>query len=148
MAKSPPLDLAEFRLHFPQFSDVDMFPDAVVEWVWSQSGGYLSKGPFLRGAAFCQAWELMTAHLLTLWDQQRAAAAGGGSVGGVVTGATVDKVAVSLAAPPTRTGLQFWLAQTGPGMALWALLRANFGPGLYVGGLPERAAIRKVGGIF
>ncbi|MNJ79317.1 hypothetical protein D3C77_772930 [compost metagenome] len=42
----------------------------------------------------------------------------------------------------------YWLGMTPYGMQLMALLKVCTGGGLYVGGLPERAAFRSVGGIF
>jgi hypothetical protein len=73
---------------------------------------------------------------------------GGGGVTGVVTGATIDKVSVQLAAPTTKSGWQYWLASTPYGMQLWAFLSIKSAGGLYIGGRPERRAFRKVGGNF
>ena len=60
----------------------------------------------------------------------------------------IDKVTVTNMPPPVKNGWQFWLATTPYGMQLWALLKRMAGAGLYIGGLPERRAFRKVFGTF
>jgi hypothetical protein len=71
-----------------------------------------------------------------------------GNAPGVMTGATEGTVSVSLQAPPAKDAFSWWLATTPYGAQLRALLLARSAGGFYVGGLPERAAFRKVGGIF
>lgn len=85
----------------------------------------------------------MTAHLTQLSTMAAA-----GQATGVGQSATVGAVSVSMVPPPIKSGFQYWLASTPYGMQLWALLNVKGAGGLYVGGLPEKTAFRKVGGIF
>jgi hypothetical protein len=67
----------------------------------------------------------------------------------IVTSSTVDKVSVSLLAPPVKDFFQYWLATSPYGKQLLALLRVKAAGGWYVSkGLTERRAFRKVGGTF
>jgi hypothetical protein len=66
-----------------------------------------------------------------------------------VSGASVDKVSVTLTPPPVKSQWQWWMSLTPRGAQLLALLKSKAAGGLYVGGLPaERAAFRKAGGVF
>lgn len=133
------MDLATFRLLFPEFADANAFPDAYLDAQWAASVAFLGESFEVTGLNY------LTAHLMKL--NVMASVAGGGTVG-VVTGASVDKVSVTLAAPPFKSGWQFWLAQTPYGGLLWALLSLRSAGGAYIGGRPERRAFRKVGGNF
>lgn len=87
---------------------------------------------------------LLTAHIA---KQQALIAAGQTAV--VVTGSTIDKVSVSLLAPPVKNMFQYWLATTPYGQQVLALARAQFAGGFYAAkGLPERRGFRKVYGTF
>ena len=91
------------------------------------------------------AWFLMVAHLL----QIQAAAANGGGGSGPVASATVGGVSVSFQAPPYgSSAYKFWLFTTPFGAQLAALIARCSAGGVYVGGAPERAAFRQVGGGF
>lgn len=147
------LDIPAFRLAFPAFADVTVYPDARLDVVWGLAVGYLgdADGVLLRGAAKQSALMFLTAHLLYLSSLTQPGGSGGstgGASGGVLTGATVDKVAVQFAPPPFKTGWEWWLAQSPYGAELWALLKVKSAGGFYVGGLPERDAFRRVGGGF
>lgn len=131
-------DLASFRTLYPQF---DAVADATVLAVSEQALCFISDTGCECDDA---AWSLMVAHLLQL---QAAAANGGGS--GPVASATVGGVAVSFQAPPYgSSAYKFWLFSTPYGAQLIALLARCSAGGGYVGGAPERAAFRKVGGGF
>lgn len=134
----PVFDLEAFRLTFPQFAAVS---DEVVIAASVSGLCFVS----LDGCDCDQAmWQLIVSHLLQL---QANAATGTG--GGPVVSATIDKVSVSFAAPPAGTSaFKFWLYGTPYGAQLLALLARCSAGGVYVGGLPERAAFRSVGGIF
>lgn len=142
------LDIATFRLLFPEFANPGPFPDAYIQAQWDMAVSYIGDrdGWALSGAPLRNALNLLTAHLMKL--NLMLTAGGGAGVVGVVTGASIDKVSVSLAAPTTRGGWQYWLSTTPYGMQLWALLSMKAGGGLYIGGRPERRAFRKVGGNF
>ncbi|GAB3484394.1 DUF4054 domain-containing protein [Azotobacter salinestris] len=133
------MDLAAFRQRFPQFASV---PDETVTATAADAECYLSG----QGCSCAELQiELMTAHLLAL---RQAAQAGTGGVTGAVTSATVGKVTVSTTPPPVRSSWDWWLSSTPYGAELLALLRSCAVGGLYVGGRPERAAFRSVGGRF
>lgn len=145
------LDLPTFRLVFPAFADPTLFPDAYVQAQWGAAGGYISPWDncFVAGPQLNRALSLLTAHLLQVNVMLTAAGASGTTpVLGVMTAASIDKVSVTNMPPPIRNGWQYWLSSTPYGLELWAFLRMLAGPGFYVGGLPERAAFRKVGGVF
>lgn len=139
------LDITAFRQAFPAFADVILYPDATISLRWGEATVYLGDydGCLLSGVGLQSALNYMTAHILASF-----VLIGRGQTPGIVTQSTVDKVSVSLAPPPTRSGWQWWLATTPYGMALWALLTAKSAGGAYVGGRPERAAFRKVLGNF
>lgn len=139
------LDLATFRLLFPQFEDTAAFPDVKVSANFDMATAYVSADEYgdMPVPARTQALNLMTAHLLAL-----GVIITQGNQGGVVVGATIDSVSVTLAPPPMRDQWRYWLNTTPYGAQLIGLLEAQAVGGFYVGGLPERAAFRKVGGYF
>ena len=143
------LDIPTFRLLFPAFADATKFPDAYLDAQWTAATGYISPWDswLVSGNSLQQGLNLLTAHLLQL----NVLIAGGGTTPtvGVLQSATIDKVTVTMVAPPTGTsGWGYWLATTPYGLQLWAMLKRLVGPGFYIGGRPERAAFRKVGGVF
>lgn len=142
------LDIPTFRLLFPEFADPAVFTDAYITAQWEAAVAHMGDkdGWALSGPSLKTALNYLTAHLMKL--NVMIGTAGSGGITGVVTGATIDKVSVQLAAPTTRSGWQYWLAQTPYGMQLWALLSMKSAGGLYIGGRPERRAFRKVGGVF
>lgn len=137
-----------FRVLFPQFADPTAFPDAKLQAHFDIATGYVSPDTYgdMTEAARTYALGLMTAHLLALG----VIIARGGYTGqpGIVTASSVGDVSVSLQPPPERDQWQWWLNLTPYGAQLVALLQAQSVGGFFVGGLPERAAFRKVGGIF
>lgn len=142
------LDIATFRLLFPAFADETKFPDPYIQAQWDMATSYLGSvdGCLFGGAELQTALNLMTAHLMQL--NVLIAAGGSAGTGGVLTGATIDKVTVTMAPPPFKNGWAWWLEQTPYGAQLWALLTMKSAGGFYAGGLPERRAFRKVYGTF
>ena len=141
------LDPAAFRALFPQFADPVKWPDAALSIQFGAATGYVSADTYgdMPVAARTNALYLMTAHLLALGviiAQNNYS----GQVG-VVQGAVVDHVQITLTPPPVKSQWQWWLNTTPYGAQLLGLLDAQAAGGFYVGGLPERAAFRKVGGI-
>lgn len=131
--------LSDFRLLYPAFASVT---DGVVLAVSVQAECFIA--PTACGCTD-QAWMLATAHMLAL----RNAAASGNTQPGLLTGATVGGVSVSYQAPATGTSAyRFWLAGSPYGIELMALLKGCSVGGVLVGGYPERAAFRRVGGGF
>lgn len=142
---TPEYDDAKFRQMFPEFADPVKYPAALIEEYWTQASCYIvGEGNILLGSC-CSFLALgqMTAHMMTI-----AAHAAKGKQAGYKTGATVDKVSVSYAAPPAIDQFSWWLSTTPYGAALAALLEVKAAGGFSVGGLNERGAFKKVGGVF
>ena len=133
-----------FRQVFPAFSDPTTYPDARLHAYFFLASGYVSPEDYgsLAGDVRAHALGLMVAHLLATTD----AALAGQS--GVVIMSRVGDVQVQLQPPPERGQWRYWLNQTPYGAQLLALLEMQSAGGFYVGGLPERSAFRKVGGVF
>lgn len=143
------LDLPTFRTLFPQFANTTAFPDLAIEMQFNMATSYVSADTYgcMSVEARTNALYLMTAHLLAL----NVIIAAGNYSGqpGVVTQSSVGDVSVSLAQPPYGTSQwRYWLSLTPYGQQLAALLDAQSVGGFYIGGLPERDAFRKVGGIW
>lgn len=141
------LDKTLFRGLFAEFADVVAYPDAVLQSRWdNEATAYVSADNCgdLIDARRAYAIQCMLAHLLRLAKVVSDAS----SLAGVVVGAQIDKVQVQLAPPPTRGEWGHWLGQTPYGQQLMAYLQSQAVGGFYVGGNPERAAFRKVGGIW
>lgn len=140
------LDIPKFRALFPQFADPQAFPDPLITLQFEMACIYVS--PEVCGCMTLAQRELavylMTAHLMAL----NVIIAGGNGQPGIVTSATVDKVSITLEAPPQRSQWAYWLNTTPYGQQLVALLDGLSVGGFFVGSLPERAAFRQVGGIF
>lgn len=141
-------DATVFREWFPQFADATAFPTLTLQTDFDLATAYVSANTYgcLPIAARTQALYLMTAHLAAL--EVIISANGYTGQPGVVEAATVDKLQITLQPPPARGQLRWWLQLTPYGSRLVALLSIRSMGGFYVGGLPERAAFRKVGGIF
>jgi hypothetical protein len=142
------LDPAAFRALFPQFADPVKWPDAALSIQFGAATGYVSADTYgdMTVAARTNALYLMTAHLLALG----VTIASGNYTGqpGIVINSRVGDVQVQLQPPPERGQWRYWLNLTPYGAQLVALLEAQSVGGFYVGGLPERAAFRKVAGVF
>jgi hypothetical protein len=137
-----------FRVLYPQFASSSAFPTPALQARFDLATAYVSSDIYgdMPPAARAQALNLMTAHLLAvgvLIAQNNYS----GQVG-VVTGATIDKVAITLQPPPDRGQWRWWLNATPYGAELVALLDMQSVGGFFVGGLPERLAFRRVGGGF
>lgn len=129
-------DLAAFRALYPQFASVS---DATVNANAAQALCYIAET-----CADACALNLMVAHLLQLAQN-----ATDGTPGGQITSASIDKVSVTVAqAPGATNSYTYWLNSTPYGQQLAALLARCAAGGTQVGGLPERAAFRSVGGMF
>lgn len=139
-------DVAEFRLQFPAFANEITFPDAMLQRHWDMATCYVSdigNYGWLQGRCRQLAINLMTAHLTAL-----SVLIAAGQTPGLVQNATIDKVSVGLTPPPLRNQWQWWLSTTPYGQELLALLQTRSVGGWYIGGRPELAAFRRVGGRF
>lgn len=138
------IDIAKFRDLFTAMADEDFFPSETIKLNFEMAKCYLTEGRRLRGDCYETAIYLLTAHLV--WSGHLITS--GQSTVGIVTGASISKVSVSITPPPARSGWQFWLNTTPYGIQLWALLSIKAAGGWSVGGLPERNAFKKVNGVF
>lgn len=138
-----------FREQFPQFSNPTTFPESQLLMYWTLGNTYVANSNYgsLYGPNRQYALDLMGAHLAAVnviisGDNYNA-------ILYVPTGATIDKVSLTLKPPPTTNGWQWWLSTTPYGQQLLALLQAHSAGGFYVAsGPPERSSIRKAWGTF
>lgn len=143
-------DVDLFRQQFPAFADETTYPDAMLQMYWDMATCYISDADCGRLSGNCRrlALNAMTAHLTQLSVIIKNNGAYNGNPG-IVNSATIDKITVSLTPPPFGTSeWRWWLETTPYGQQLLALLEAKSVGGFSVGGLPELAAIRRVGGVF
>lgn len=134
------MDIAQFRLKFPYFSDETFWPDDLILAQVDTAQCYLN-------VCECKcsdlALMLMIAHLLMINGSTMVPGVGGI---GVVTSASVGGVSVGLTVQSaTKSSVSAWLGKTPYGEQLLALIRACSGVS-YIGGSPERRGFRKIGG--
>lgn len=133
-----------FRAMFPVFKDTTVYPDAVLQIYWDTATAYVSNqtgGCYIYSLKLGQqtlALNLMAAHLAYLNSLIAT-----GNTPGVVTGATVDKVSVTLEPPPSSNNWQYWLNQSPYGQQLLALLSVASAGGFYYGGFPTVYNLRR-----
>lgn len=139
------LDITKFRELFPYFTDDITYPDATITMNWETSSLYISNEDYgwINGTQREHMLYLMTAHITALYDIINT-----GSNTLLTTSSTIDKISVTTTPPVVKSQFQYWLSLTAYGLQLLALLKANAAGGMYVGGMAERSAFRKVGGIF
>ncbi len=142
------LDIPTFRLQFPAFASTVVYPNVAIQAQWDV-GTFYTSAEWTACQTLTEAQQgyllsLMAAHLLAV----NTLVAAGTANPGPLTGATVDKVSVTLQAPPTKDNFSFWLSTTPYGRQILALLQIKSTGGFYIGGLPERSAFRQVGGIY
>lgn len=137
------LDIAQFRVRFPAYTNVTTYPDATIQATWDVAILYINNvtNDCLNEDKLTYALELLTAHLLFLQTSINS----GGSVG-VISNATIDKVSVAISVPQSNGSLNYWLNQSPYGQQLLALLRTCAVGGFYIGGRNETGAFRRVGG--
>lgn len=129
-----PLD--KFRILYPAFDVID---DSVVSEFAELSRCFADA----RGCKCSdQAWMALTAHLLQLRDDSSS----GNGKPGAIASASIDKVSVSFQTAPAGDSWSYWLNSTPYGQQAAALLKSCSAGGMYVGGLPERAAFLAVYG--
>lgn len=145
MAAVLTFDAAAFRAFYPQYSNVEAYPNATLQAYWDAATCFISARNCgdLTGDCRVKAIWLMMIHLMTIGSTVAA-----GDTPGQVQSATIDKVSVSLTPPPIPNQWQWWLGTTPYGAQLLALLQVKSAGGFYVGGAPEIMSIRKGGGIF
>ena len=138
-------DVDDFRAQFPGLFPDPPNTDALIEIFWDAAICYVS--PETEGAlsAECRrdVLNLVTAHLITLSESAQA-----GNQPGFVVSASIDKISVTVQAPPSKTAFQFFLNQTPFGVKAYALLYAHGVGGSYHGGFNELGSFRRAGGVF
>lgn len=123
-----------FRAMFPSFADTTKYPDALLEMYFGTATSYISAQlggcyPFVRKMNLQQqtlALNQMTAHIAYL----NSIIATGQNTG-ITTGATIDKISVTLMPPPAGNSWKFWLNQSPYGQALLALLEVRAAGGMF-----------------
>lgn len=142
-----PFDPAVFRAMFPEFKDTTCTPDASLQMWFSLASIYISRQDcacyMLAGDQRAAALNMMTAHMGKLFKLSA-----DGDTAQVMVSATIDRVSVTVKPPPAADQFSWWLSTTPYGQMLLALLDGLVAGGLYIGGLPERDAFRRVGGGF
>lgn len=137
-------DVTQFRTLYPAFANVGAFPTATLQQFWYNALSYIEPYPTpnLYGYRRLQAINLMTAHLVAL-----SVLIAAGQTPGIVSGATIDKISVTLDPPPKPNQFQWWLNTTPYGQQLLAILQVNSTSGFYVGGSPQIGAFRGASGV-
>jgi hypothetical protein len=136
----------EFQAQFPAYASSPV--ESVLDVYFGLATSFVNPNDNwcrgLNGDTLDYALNLLVAHYAYINEQ---IAMGQDNV--IVTGAGIDKVTVSLLAPPVKNMFQYWLATSPYGKQLLALLSAKSAGGWYVSkGITERRAFRKAGGTF
>lgn len=90
------MDIEQFRLNFPEFSDVTRYPDSQIDF-WSCIA-MAQVNACVWGAMYWKGVQLYTAHEIALAAQNAQTAASGGvpgTGGGIASSKTVGSVSVS-----------------------------------------------------
>jgi hypothetical protein len=134
-------DPAAFIAAFPAFAGTS--PASIQTWV-----NIVLESPMASwfNCASLTQQQLIVAHVGYLVTN--ANTIGNSQGGGAVVSATEGSVSASFVTPPVRDGLEYYLSGSTYGQMLWAMLNVQSAGGFYIGGLPERGAYRKVGGVF
>jgi hypothetical protein len=131
-----------FQALFPAFASSPS--QTILQYNWNDATNYLSdktmcgwySGMNLNQQT--QALNLMTAHLTALGVIIAA-----NSTPGLVVGATIDKISVTIQPPPAPNQWQWWLNQTPYGQQLLALLKIVSAGGRFFNGAPVFTAFRR-----
>lgn len=128
-----------FRAMFPAFADATTYPDDLLLLYWNTATAYISKWPQCDFDGFTLAQQTLALNDMTAHLAQLQTMANAGQQGGIVTGAGVGAVNVSLLPPPVEDQWAWWLNQTPYGAALLALLEVVMVGGIFIGdGVPAR----------
>src|SRR5690348_18385636 len=102
-------DYPTFQLQIPQYSNPEIYPEQMISNFWTIGSNYMQTevGFVLNAAGRTLGLNLFAAHLIYLQGLIQA-----GQVPGMVTGATVDKVNVTLTPPPLPNQFQWWMNLT------------------------------------
>lgn len=136
-------DPAIFRSLFPAFSCTSAYPNTMLDMFWDSATNFISNKQYffsggLRPAQQRYALNLMTAHLVYLNAQISK-----GENTGLMQGATIDKISVTLTPPPDLDKFSYWLNQSPYGQQLLAMLDLASTGGFYFGGYPVVGSVRR-----
>jgi len=133
------LDVPGFRLSYPAFASDTAFPDDALARYFDTAGAYIANQNYgwLVDAQRYTALTLMTAHLAAI-----SVMIASGDTPGLMQGATIDKVTVTLTPPPVKSQFAWWLSLTPYGAQLYALLSMHSAGGFYIGGSATRSGLR------
>lgn len=134
-----------FRQQYPLFANTSTYPDAILTMNFNLATCYID--PTIcgnLGACRENALYMLTAHITGLNDVIN----GRGTTAQtfILQGSTIDKIQIQATPQPGLNGFNYWLGQTPWGQQLRALLTVRSTAGYYIGGSPERSAIRNVSG--
>lgn len=129
----------EMRVTLPAFKDTKKYTDTMLCNVLELAQQYISPLNFcnLQGKSRKFAIYLMAGHVQILQDNILS----GNASNGFQTSASIDRVSVSVAPPPIKSQMDYWLSQTPYGQQLLALLEMHTAMGFYVGGSKENVFI-------
>lgn len=136
-------DLPTFQALFPALTNVTVSTGPLF-WGAATSSMSDQDNCAIEGDSLQYALNLLTAHIAALAKLL----ASGQTTVAVMTGASVDKVSVSVSPPPARDAWDYWLQTTPYGLNFLALLEMKSSGGWYFGGAPERQGFRKARGVF
>lgn len=127
----------DIRQAFPAFKDLNKYSDDQIQIMIDQARCYISANKYgiLKESCRKLGLELMAAHLLSLQDRINS---GNASAEGQITSSSIDSVSISLAPPPSKNMLEYWLSLTPYGQRYWILLMSHAPAGLYFGGSWQR----------
>lgn len=142
------LNISDFRSLYPDFADVSIYTDLLIEDNFDFATMYIKNETNCRIDIhkLTRMLYLMTAHLLSLNVENPNES--DEVTNGNVTSASIDKISVSINTLQTKTAFQHFLNSTKYGAQLLSLMGLLSIGGFSVGGLPERDSFRKVGGAY
>lgn len=138
---NPTFDVATFQATFPQFANT---PAATIQ-AWVNLVLNSPMADWFQSTASLTDQQLMVAHIGFKLSQM---GTGGDAQPSATVSGSQGSVSASFAPPPIQSGLEYYLASSEYGRMLWANIRISVAGGDIIGGLPERRAFRKVGGVF
>lgn len=113
---------------FPTYANTVIYTPTTIQAWWDTATAYVSNrsgGCFTGGMTLAQqtlALNQMTAHLLTL-----SGLIASGNTPGVMVGATIDKISITLEPPPAPNAWQYWLQTTPYGQQAPCVIAGCFG---------------------
>lgn len=132
----------EFREIYPEFSNAEVYSEARLNNAFVMASTMrANKVTTCTDLAMLKTMlYLLTAHYLFMQDKQAQ-----GGTAGLVSGATIGQVSVTIAVPTKQGDLRLWLGQSGYGQNYLALASLCSVGGVYVGGKPEQLAYPHAG---